>query len=261
MLISVDGARLFLDDQGHGRAIVLLHGFPLGATLWDDQAAALGASHRVLRPEFRGLGRSDVTAGPYLIEQLAGDVAGQLDALGVERVALVGHSLGGAVALAFFRLFSERVERLALVAPRVLPDSPEVLALRHELADRAEREGMAPIEKSYMARYFAPHFAEREPAAAARVRAVMQAANPYGAAAILRGLAQRLDSSDILADIRVPTLVIAAEQDAIIPRADIDALIAGIPGARLITLGCGHMPMVEEPAALSAALVEFFADY
>ena len=261
MLISVDGARLFVDVQGHGRVIVLLHGFPLSATLWDDQAAALAASHRVVRPDFRGLGRSEVTAGPYLIEQLAGDVAAQLDALGVERVALVGHSLGGSVALAFFRLFSERVERLAFVAPRVLLDSPESLALRHDLADRAEREGMGPIEGSYMERYFAPHFAEREPAAAARVQAIIRATDPHGAAAILRGLAQRSDPSDIFGDIDVPTLVIAAEQDAIVPRADTDALVAGIRGARGMMLACGHMPMLEEPAALSAALIEFFADY
>lgn len=249
-----------MDERGSGRAIALLHGFPLDATVWDDQAATLARSHRVVLPEFRGLGRSEVTAGPYLIEQLAGDIAAQFDARGIDRVSLVGHSLGGSVALAFFRLFSERVERLAFVTPRVLLDAPERRAVRLELADRAEREGMGPIEKSYMAQYFAPHYAQREPAAVQRVREVLLKTNPRGAAAVLRGLAMRVDPSDIFADITVPTLIIAAAQDAIVPRADTDALAAGIAGARLVTLPCGHMPMIEEPAALTAALVEFFAE-
>src|SRR6476469_142653 len=101
MLISTGDAHLDVDERGDGDAIVLLHGFPLTRDIWDAQTDALASSHRVVRPDLRGMGRSDVTAGPYWMEALAGDVAAMLDALGIERATIVGHSLGGYVALAF----------------------------------------------------------------------------------------------------------------------------------------------------------------
>ncbi|HLI95248.1 MAG TPA: alpha/beta fold hydrolase, partial [Candidatus Baltobacteraceae bacterium] len=96
-------------SEGSGDPIVLIHGFPVTRDVWDAQAARLASRMRVIRPDLRGMGRSSVPDGPYLMETLAGDVAAVLDALGIDRACIVGHSLGGYVAMAFCRMYSERV--------------------------------------------------------------------------------------------------------------------------------------------------------
>ena len=137
MIATIDGRRIGYDDSGGpGVPVVLLHGFPLDRTIWDEQVAALvNAGARVIRVDLRGCGESEPSDGPALMEALAGDVAGVLDALNVERAALVGHSIGGYVALAFFRMYEERVAGLALVASHVAED-----AGRNPNADAAQRE-------------------------------------------------------------------------------------------------------------------------
>src|SRR3981081_2559200 len=103
-MILIDGRRIGYDDSGGaGVPVVLLHGFPLDRTVWDDQLAALGAvGARAIRVDLRGCGESEPSDGPALMEALAGDVAGVLDALHVERAALGGHSIRGQLAIAVF---------------------------------------------------------------------------------------------------------------------------------------------------------------
>jgi len=136
----VDGAELDVVADGNGDAVVLIHGFPLTREIWNAQASELAKTHRVIRPDLRGMGRSSAPDGPYLMETLAGDLAAILDALAIERAAIVGHSLGGFVALAFARMYTERVLRLGLICSRLAADSPEMAGFRNDLADRLERE-------------------------------------------------------------------------------------------------------------------------
>ncbi len=125
MRIQVDDATIDVSSDGSGDPIVLIHGFPLTREVWDSQAAQLAAHARVIRPDMRGCGRSSAPEGPYLMETLAGDVAAILDAIGVERAAIVGHSMGGYVAMAFCRMYAERVTRLGLVCSRLAADTPQ----------------------------------------------------------------------------------------------------------------------------------------
>src|ERR1700722_10446330 len=97
--IAVDNATIDVIADGSGDPIVLLHGFPFTRETWNEQRAALAKSHRVIALDLRGMGRSSVTDGPYLMETLAGDLAAVLDVMGVDRATIVGHSLGGYVAL------------------------------------------------------------------------------------------------------------------------------------------------------------------
>src|SRR3982074_1178034 len=143
MIVTIDGRRIGYDDSGGGGVpVVLLHGFPLDRSVWDEQVAALvKAGARVIRVGLRGWGESEPSGGPALMEALAGDVAGVLDALHVERAALVGHSIGGYVALAFFRMYEERVSGLALVASHVAEDAsrnPSAGAAQRALAARRD---------------------------------------------------------------------------------------------------------------------------
>ncbi len=254
MLIATDGAEFDVRDEGRGPALVLLHGFPLAKEIWDAQAAALASSARVIRYDLRGLGTTTVTPGPYLMEQLAGDLADILDALGLERAAVVGHSLGGYVALAFFRMFAERCSALGLVCSRVAADTPAQAAGRLALAARAESEGMQPVADAFLPRFFAPGFAERAPGLAAQTRAIVDRTDPRGAAAMLRGMAARVASDDILEEMTLPVTLVAGTHDGIATLDETTATANALVDVSLEVLECGHSPWYEAPDALTAAL-------
>ena len=129
----IDGVRLAYDVAGSGDAIVLLHGFALDRSVWDPQFDALAQRGRAIRIDLRGSGESAHGEGLALMETLAGDVFGILDALDAERVVIAGHGMGGYVALAFFRMYAERVAGLALIASQVRADAAEHSAERDAL--------------------------------------------------------------------------------------------------------------------------------
>jgi pimeloyl-ACP methyl ester carboxylesterase len=256
--MQFDFGKLRLDAivEGEGQAIVLIHGFPLAKETWDAQAAVLAKRARVVRFDLRGLGKSSVPPGPYLMETLASDCSDVLDALGIDRATIVGHSLGGYVAFAFHRLFSERCAGLGLVCTRAIDDDPATAAARYELADRAEREGIAPVADSYLSRYFAPAYATEHPEMVGRARAIIEATDPRGAAAMLRGMAARVPSDDLFAEIDVPVRVIAGTLDELAPFALSEQIASGIAGAKLDAFPCGHFPLYEEAEKLGESLAE-----
>src|SRR6516162_2263455 len=125
------GAAVAYDDVGRGRVLVLLHAFPLSRAMWRPQREALQADCRVLTPDLRGFGGTSPFAGTPALEQMADDVAGLLDALGVrEPVVLGGLSMGGYVALAFVRKHAGRLAGLNLADTRAEADSAEARANR-----------------------------------------------------------------------------------------------------------------------------------
>ena len=254
MQLKIDDAMLDVLDEGSGDAIVLLHGFPLAKEAWDAQAVALARYARVVRIDLRGLGKSSVPMGPYLMESLASDVAGVLDTLGIARATIVGHSLGGYVAFAFYRLFAERCAGLGIVCSRATADDAATAASREALATRAEAEGIAPVANAFVARYFAPSVATERPDLFARAHAMIASTDPKGAAAMLRGMAARVASDDLFDEIDVPVHVIAGTQDAFVCVDLMRSIAQGIRGATLDVLDCGHVPLWEMPDATTASL-------
>ena len=261
MRVTVDDAAIDVAVDGSGEPIVLIHGFPLSREIWDPQAEKLAGRMRTIRPDLRGMGRSSVPDGPYLMETLAGDIAGVLDALGVERATIVGHSLGGYVAMAFCRMYSERVDRLALVCSRLAEDSPETAKMREDLADRAERDGrIDAIVNAFVPRLFAREALESRSPAVTRARAIAMKNDPRGAAAMLRGMAQRVDSYDIAEELAMPVLIVAGAADPGISLSEAEHVRRAFPHAELRVMNrSGHVPMLEEPEALSEVLMEFAA--
>jgi 3-oxoadipate enol-lactonase len=265
----IDGRRIGYDDSGgSGVPIVLLHGFPLDRTVWDEQRDAL-APARVVRIDLRGCGESEPSDGPALMEALAGDVAGVLDALGIERAAIAGHSIGGYVALAFFRMYAERVAGLALVASHIAADasranggSDEQRALaagRDTLAARLESDGtMDAAIESYLPRYFAPHVYRDRPDLVERARIVMARQDPGGSAQRIRGMKECVAGDDLLDDIRIPALVIAGAEDHYLKPETLRETAARIAGATFVELpAVGHLPMYEAPEQTTIALASW----
>ena len=262
MRVTIDDAAIDVAIDGKGDAIVLIHGFPLTRDEWDAQAAKLAKHALVIRPDLRGMGRSSVPQGPYLMETVAGDIAGILDALAIDRAAIVGHSLGGYAAMALARMHTERVRSLALVCSRLSADTPEVAKSREELADRLEREeSIEPAINAYVPKLFAHSTLEQNPSLVDRAREIARRNDPRGAAAMLRGMAQRFESYDIAEDLDMPVLIAAGGADQVVPLSEYEAIRRAFPRARLEMLpASGHMPMLEEPERLTDLLTAFLCE-
>ena len=251
-----DGARIDVCvDGSDGNAVVMIHGFPLTRDIWDAQTETLARTHRVVRPDLRGMGASSVPDGPYLMETLASDIAAALDALAIERAALVGHSLGGYVALAFARMYTERVTHLSLVCSRVAADTQEIAENRRKTADSIESAGKLPSEM--VTRLLAPETILQHPEIVQRAGELSRRIDPRGAAAMLRGMALRVASDDIAPDLNVPVLAVAGARDAVVPMEEARAVARAFPQGRLVVCErSGHLPMLEEPDRVTGALAE-----
>lgn len=258
-----DGARIDVHmDGSNGETVVLIAGFPLTRSIWDDVVKALSRHARVVRPSVRGTTSATVAEGTYLMERIAADVAAALDAVGVERAAIVGHSMGGYVALAFARMFTERVERLALACSRLAADSPQQSAARLDLAERLEREGsMQPAIDAYVPRLLCERTQRLRPDVVARVLEMAASLPPDGAAALLRGMAVRSAADDMAPDLDVPVLVVGGGEDVLLPldRARADAA-AFARGRLAVCDRSGHLPMLEQPEAFGQALSEWLSE-
>ena len=263
-VLTDDGARIDarVDGRGCERTVVLIHGFPLTREIWESQFDALAKTSQVVLPDMRGAGASSAPEGPYLMERLAADVALLLDALGIQRAALVGHSMGGYVALAFARMFTERVTRLALVASRLRADTPGEIVARRELAERVERENdVEPVVSAYLPRLFGEKTPKKRPAAVERAYEIARRNGAAGAAAALRGMALRAASDDIAEDLDLPVLVVGGRHDRVLPVEEARAVAAAFSRGRLVVCEeSGHLPMLEEPERVLEALESWLSE-
>ena len=247
---------LYAEERGAGVPLVLLHGFPFDHTLWDAQMAPLSEVARVLAPDLPGFGRSaPLGGGAPTMDAYADAVVAWADGLGLDRFILVGHSMGGYVAFAVLRRHSARVRGLGLVCTRAGADSEQARANREQQSTGVRERGAVVVAEAMLPGLLAPGAAQEHPAMVDHVRRLMLGQPPAGIIAALAAMATRPDSTPLPPAITVPTVVVAGADDRIISRPDVDLLAARIRGARQVIIpGAGHLPMLEQPEKLTAAL-------
>jgi pimeloyl-ACP methyl ester carboxylesterase len=257
--LSVNGITVAFDDQGEGRPLVLVHGHPFNRSMWQPQAEHFSCSGwRVIVPDLRGYGDTTVVPGKTTLETFARDIAALLDQLEIDRAVVGGLSMGGQIVMEFHRLFPQRVAGLVLADTSAQSESEEGRKLRHEMADRLLREGMGPHADEVLPMMIAPYNVEALPSVAEHVLAMMRNTSPEGAAAALRGRAERPDYLEMLSRIAVPALVVVGQDDAFTPVADARLMLERIPDASLVVIdGAAHMPNLERQAEFDAALEQF----
>lgn len=254
MNATINGLDLYYEIHGDGPTVLCVHGFPLSGALWTPVAERLADRCRLVVPDLRGHGRSAV-APTATMGDFADDVAGLLDTLDTQRTVVVGLSMGGYVAMEFYRRYGDRVEALVLADTRAEADTPEVAADRIKLADRVMTEGSSIIADGMLDILFAPN----APSDLKKAwHDIMAATPPAGVAAALRGMAERPDSFGTLRTIHQPVLVVVGELDVITPPTGARAMHAALPNGRLhIISDAGHMTPVENPDRFAFVLNQF----
>jgi pimeloyl-ACP methyl ester carboxylesterase len=256
---AVNGITVAYTDEGQGRPLVLVHGHPFDRSMWAPQVAEFaGSGWRVIAADLRGYGHSTVVAGTTPLETFAGDLAALLDHLRIDGVVLAGLSMGGQIVMECYRLFADRIKALVLADTVARAETEDGKRSRGELADRLLVEGMAGYADEILPKMIAPYNVQALPAVAAHVLAMMAAAPPVGAAAALRGRAERRDYRQLLTEVSAPTLVVVGRDDHFTPVADAEANYRSIPNAALAVIdGAGHLPNVEQPTAFNEILRNF----
>ena len=260
-LLKIDDIQMAYTDAGVGRPIVLIHGYPFNRTLWNEQVAALSNSYRVIVPDLRGFGESDASNGPATMNRMAQDVAQLMDHLEITRAVVGGLSMGGYVALAFYKLFPSRVRALILADTRAQADTEEAKQTRAQQAEKALSEGMAGIADAMLPKLLTPETVSKRPEIVKRVRDMMLKTSPEGAASALLGMAERDDQTELLSRITTKTLILVGAEDAITPVADSEKMHAAIAGSRLVVLeNAGHVSNLERTGEFNEALMDFLRD-
>jgi len=268
-----DGGDVYVVERGTGRPIVLLHGVMLSSVLWAHQLADLGDRHRVLALDHRGHGESRTGSEPWALSRLAADLASVLIELDLRDALLVGHSMGGMVALKLAvdrpALFHERIAGLALVSTSAGPVhrlaawktvvdavTPRINKSLVGVAGRLPG-GLFPANDLSYLLFRLGHGKNASPANIELNRR-MAAATPVTVWTELMREILAFDLRDDLSRIGVPTMVVVGSRDLLTPPSHARELIERIHGAELYVIrDAGHLPMLEKGEQLSELLEQF----
>ena len=238
--IKINGIELAYALHGTGIPLVLLHGFPLDHHIWDEVIPLLENTFTLIIPDLRGFGESTTVDTPHTMEDFASDIAGLLNHIGIEKAAIAGHSMGGYVALAFAKLFPERVSGLGLVSSQALADPPDRKEGRYKSAADVAENGIDGVVDA-MTSKFTPNKQLQQLA-----RTIMQRQNPAAYIGGLKAMAERFDSTPLLGSIDYPVVVIHGDADALIPVDKAYEIKDKIPHSHFVEIkDIGHLPMLE----------------
>ena len=254
---------LAYDVSGSGRPLLLVHGYPLNRKIWRPQMESLVDAARVVAPDLRGHGESNAPDELYSVDRLADDLVELLDDLGLAGPAVVGGlSMGGYVALAFYRRHPERVAGLILAATRAGADSEVGQANRDKAMALAREKGVEAIADSMLPKMLAPETYHSHPDLVQQVRRIMAETPLNGVIGDLTAMRDRPDSTELLGGIAQPVLVIHGQDDQLIPPSEAEAAFARLPNARLALVpSAGHLLNLEQPDAFDAEVRTFLKSF
>ena len=246
------------DSERGEKCVVLLHGYLESMYVWDEFLPLNTPKVRVITVDIPGHGISQVSGEIHTMEYIADVIHDMLDAMGIEKITLVGHSMGGYVSLAFCAKYAERLDGLVLLSSSPMPDT--------ELKRENRRREIALVKtgkKDALARVapetgFAPHNRRRLHSYIEDLVECVHVTEDEGIVALLNGMMERVDQNKMLAECDVPQLFICGKHDAYIPVEAAEEIIARNPQAEVAWLeNSGHMGFIEEPEACAEALLSF----
>jgi len=238
--VAVNGIKLAYVRRGKGTPLVLIHGYPLDHTSWNEVASLLENNFDLILPDLRGFGQSTTVETPYTISDMADDLASLLDHLEVEKAALAGHSMGGYVALAFAKKYPQRVSGLGLVSSQAVADSPEGKDRRYQTAADVVEKGVNIVAEAMTPKL------STDASVQAFVRDVIVKQSKSSVIGALKAMAERENLMSHLSSVKFPVVLIHGNADVLIPIERAKEIKTVLPSAQLVELqGAGHMPMME----------------
>lgn len=257
----VNGATLYYEEHGAGpEALVFAHGLLLSGRMFEAQVQALKERYRCITFDFRGQGRSEVTASGYDMDTLTEDAAALIRVLGAAPCHFVGLSMGGFVGMRLAIRYPELIRSLVLLNTSAEPEPRENIRRYRMLNIMALWFGFGFVAPAVMPILFGQKFLTDPARIAQRElwRERLLRNNRRGIFRAVKGVISRQGIADQLYKIRVPTLILAGEQDIATLPAKSQQMHAGITGSQLVIIpGAGHSSPIEEPEAVTRAIEDF----
>jgi pimeloyl-ACP methyl ester carboxylesterase len=251
-------AEICYEVLGNGPAVVLLHPFPANHEFWLPAARALEARYRLILPDLRGHGESDVGEGPATMEKHAADLARVLDDAEVGRAMFAGVSIGGYALFEFWRRFRGRVAGMALINTKAPGDGPEARATRLQAAAEVMEQGTEPFFMAMAGKLMGKTTRETRPDLVEGALRMMRKMSAEDVAMVQRGMAERADSVATLKTINVPTLIVTGDEDVFTGAAEAELMRREIAGSELKVIAkAGHYSPWERAEEVGAVVRGF----
>ncbi len=243
---------------------MFIHGFPFSSEMWKGQTQVLQAKQkhlRIITYDLRGHGQSDVGDGQYSIELFVDDLIALLDYLKIARTILCGFSMGGYIALRAAERSPNRLSALVLCDTMSAADSNEAKIRRANSVKLIKHEGVARYAEGFLKAVFAPQTFETKPNIIDETRRIILTNSPLGICGTLLAMAGRTDTTDALSQIRVPTLILVGEKDAVTPPTAAKNMHDRIPNSKLhVIANAAHMSNLENPSIFDEQLMRFLSE-
>ena len=260
MLTNLSGLTQYYDDQGpqNGIPIIFIHGFPFDSTVWQSQVNVVPDRFRAITYDIRGHGQSEVGPIPYSLEFFVDDLFALIKKLELQQPILCGLSMGGYIALRAFERWPALFRGLILCDTRSEGDSNQAKINRANAIKTIREFGNEKFAEDSVKNLFWEGNTNNRIAEINNIKQIIKSTSPETICATSMALAARTDTTEVLADIKVPVLIIVGEHDKITPPIAAEALHEGIQGSELVVLkNAGHLSNLENPGEFNGALVRF----
>jgi len=244
-------------EVGQGKILVLIHAFPTNQHLWKPQQEGLKKHFRVITLDLWGFGKSSPVDGKAMtMTDYADEVKQLFDQLHIKKAIIGGESMGGYIALAFYKKYPDKVDGLVLSDTQSIADSEEAKAKRESTALDVLEHGSANFINGFMPKALSPNVSEQ---VKEFLKQMIEKQTPNAIASALRGMALRDDTSDILASSLVLILIITGNQDMLISPQQSENMHALAKNSKLVVINdAGHLSSLEQPEKWNKAVIDMF---
>lgn len=258
MFATIHGRKIWYTDTGKGLPVILIHGYLESSEIWNDFSDILSKDFRVIAIDLPGHGRSEVYSETHTMEMIADIIRELIEKLNLQKVAMVGHSLGGYVTLAFLDLYPMYLSGYCLFHSHPLADTPEILEKRKKDIATVMAGKKDLIYPDSVERMYAPVNLDKLKDEVKNSKKIASVIPGNGIIAILNGMMKRPSRVNIMEEGRVPCLWILGTMDNYIPYGAIQEKVRLPANTSIVTLKhSGHMGFVEDEEASASALKEF----
>lgn len=254
------GFKLHTRDMGAGAPIVLLHGYCGSADYWQAAANQLSERYRVILPDLRGHGQSDAPSEAYTMDQMADDIVQLAAKLELGAFTLLGHSLGGYVALSVAERYPEKLAGFGLIHSTAYPDSEEAKANRLAAVETIQLQGINSFVDALIPKLFHPSYMAERDALVKQAKEIGYQTPPNGAIGAALAMRARPDRTSVMNDTELPLLLIAGEGDQVVSQERLFTA-SGEHVLQVVLPQAGHMGMMETPDQMSSSINRFMERY
>ena len=261
--VNINGINLSYDDVGEGSIpIVFLHGFPFDKSMWQGQLDYFKNSHRVIAFDIRGFGKSTDEESHLSMDLFANDLILFIDKLDLDKVIICALSMGGYIALNAMQRFPSRFEALILCDTQSIADSHEVKTKRFKTIDEVKEYGAANFNEGFIKNVFYKDSFTNKPEVVEQLRSVVFSNSQHIISQGLIALAERSETSSVLEEFTIPTLIICGREDVVTPLTESKFMNKQIKVSILHVINnAGHVSNLEEPRKFNKLIRDFLYDF